>query len=56
MKFSQLLYYSKAFKETYGDESGEFVFGYWSLTLKVPIVTNNNFLLTISIHCQEIKL
>ena len=26
------------------------------LTLEVPIVTNNNFLLTISIHCQEIKL
>ena len=25
MKFSQLLYYSKFFKETYGDESGEFV-------------------------------
>ena len=31
---------------------------FWAsvLTLSVPIVTNNNFLLTISIHCQEIKL
>ena len=26
------------------------------LTLEVPIVTNSNFLLTISIHCQEIRL
>ena len=26
------------------------------LTLKVPMVTNINFLLTISIHCQEIML
>ena len=26
------------------------------LTLEVPIVTKINFLLTISIHCQEIRL
>ena len=26
------------------------------LTLPVPIVTNSNFLLTISTHCQEIRL
>ena len=26
------------------------------LTLEVPIVTNINFLLTISIHCLEIRL
>ena len=26
------------------------------LTFEVPIVTNSNFLLTISIHCQEIRL
>ena len=26
------------------------------LTVEVPIVTNINFLLTISIHCQEIRL
>ena len=26
------------------------------LTLEVPIVTNSNFLLTISIHCQKIRL
>ena len=26
------------------------------LTLEVPIVANINFLLTISIHCQEIRL
>ena len=33
MKFSQLPYNSKFFKEMYGDKSGEFVFGYWSLTI-----------------------
>ena len=26
------------------------------LTLEVPIVTNSNFLLTISIHCHEMRL
>ena len=28
----------------------------WPLTLDVPIETNSSFLLTISIHCQEIRL
>ena len=27
-----------------------------ALTLYVPIVTNSNFLLTMSVHCQEIRL
>ena len=43
MKFSQLLYYSKFFKETYGDESGEFVFGCWSLTLLSPSSDQQQF-------------
>ena len=37
MKLSQLPHYSKVFKETYGDESGEFVFGYWSLKGKYAL-------------------